>query len=71
MRLVCPRTTPRVLVFKNLIYDQLFRKNILDLWCRSRTQEFHPYQNRYITQTYIIPKYQQHLKMTEKLISYK
>ena len=26
MRLVCPRTTPRVLVVENLIYDQIYQK---------------------------------------------
>ena len=69
MRLVCPRTTPRVLVVKNLIYDQIYQKNIPDLWRRSRTHESHSFENRKITQTYKISKYQQNQKMTEKLIS--
>ena len=71
MRLVCPRTTQRVLVVKNLIHDQIYRKNIQDSLRRSRTHESHSFENREISQTYKIAKNQQNKKITEKSISRK
>ena len=55
MRLICPRTTPRVLGGNNLIYDQIYQENISDLWRRSRTQ------------THKISKYQQNQKRQKTL----
>ena len=69
MRPVFPRTTPRVLVVKNRIYDKIDEKNIPDLWRRSRTHEYHSFQIRKNTQIHKIQKYQQNSKMTEKLTS--
>ena len=58
MRLVCPRTTHRVLVVKNLIYDKVYQKNMQDALRRSRTHESHSFENREISQTYKIVKNQ-------------
>ena len=63
MRLVRSRTTPRVLVVKNLINDHIYQKSIPDLWRRSRTHESHLFENRKITQTYEILKYKHSLQM--------
>ena len=66
MRFVCPRTTRRVLVVQNLIYDKIHQKNMQDASCRSRTHESHSFENREISQTYKIVKNQQNTKIIEK-----
>ena len=68
----CPKTTPQILVVKKTYFwTNLSKIWISDLWRRSRIHESHSFENRKISQTFKILKYQQNLITTNKKISFK